>query len=66
MLDKDKELEYQLNNSNNGIYLLVSEGSVTVNGEKLERRDAIAIEDVESITITANSDSDFLLFELPE
>lgn len=46
-------------------WLQLIKGSVTVNGKSLQAGDAAAIED-EDMTITANSDSEFLLFDLGE
>jgi len=47
-----------------GVYLMVIEGSLDVDGEKLARRDAIQISGTAKIHITA-SDAYFLLMEVP-
>jgi redox-sensitive bicupin YhaK (pirin superfamily) len=41
------------------------EGEIEVNGEKLEKRDAIGIWETNEIEIKANSDSRFLIMEIP-
>jgi redox-sensitive bicupin YhaK (pirin superfamily) len=41
------------------------EGEIEVNGEKLEKRDAIGIWETNELEIKANSDSRFLIMEIP-
>ncbi len=48
------------------VYLVVSEGMIDVNGTRLDTRDAAAIRDVETLTITASEDAEFLLAETPD
>ncbi len=48
------------------LYLVVSKGSVDVNGVTLNARDGAAIRDVETLTITAGEDAEFLLAETPD
>jgi hypothetical protein len=38
---------------------------VKVEGQKLNKRDAIGISEMESVTITASADADFILLEVP-
>lgn len=63
--EEGKELEYLINHKGNGLYVFVIEGSIEIEGEKLERRDAIGLEDIESVNIKALSDSDILLIDVP-
>lgn len=56
---------YSLNKKDNGIYLFVLSGDVTVDGNALNKRDAIGITDFETIEIKATSDAEFLLMEVP-
>ena len=61
-----KTQEYQLNDAaKNGVYLLVIDGSMKVDGHILNTRDAIGVSEADSITIVANADARFLLFEVP-
>jgi len=60
-----KVLRYDLKKSGNGVYLLVIEGEVSVNGHKLERRDGLEIEDAGNFEITAEADAEVLLMEVP-
>ena len=49
----------------NGVYAMVVEGSVTIDGQILNKRDALGIWDTESIKIKANSDFEILLLDVP-
>jgi quercetin 2,3-dioxygenase len=64
-LTRDHEIQYQLKKKESGIYIFVIEGEITVNGEKLNRRDALGITDTDTISIKANKDSELLIMELP-
>lgn len=54
-----------LKKEGNGFYIMNIEGEIEVNGEKLERRDAIGIWGTNEIEIKANIDSKFLVMEIP-
>ena len=54
-----------LQKEGNGFYIMNIEGEIEVNGEKLEKRDAIGIWETNAIEIKANSDSHFLIMEIP-
>lgn len=64
-LDKDFKTTYQLKNKTNGVYVFIIEGDVTVNGEKLNRRDGLGIKEVDTLTISADSNVELLLMEVP-
>ncbi len=64
-LDKDFSADYELKNNKNGVYAFVIEGSVSINGEKLEKRDGLAISETDALKINADSDSELLLMEIP-
>ena len=64
-LDKDFSLTYELKDKANGVYAFLIDGEVIINGEKLNRRDAIGITEAEKLEITANNDAELLLMELP-
>ena len=64
--DKDKEANYKVQRSGNGVYAFVLSGEVTVNGHKLNRRDGLGVRDVESLNIKADSDNvELLLMDVP-
>ncbi len=54
-----------LQKEGNGFYIMNIEGEIEVNGEKLEKRDAIGIWETNEIEIKALSDSLFLIMEIP-
>jgi hypothetical protein len=54
-----------LKKEGNGFYIMNIEGEIEVNGEKLERRDAIGIWATHEIEIKANANSKFLVMEIP-
>jgi redox-sensitive bicupin YhaK (pirin superfamily) len=64
-LDKDFSTTYPLKNKENGVYAFVIEGDVTINGQKLNRRDGLGITDVENLEIKADDKAELLLMEVP-
>ncbi|MEY4432280.1 MAG: hypothetical protein RLZZ44_410 [Bacteroidota bacterium] len=54
-----------LKKEGNGFYIMNIEGEIEVNGEKLEKRDAIGIWETNEVEIKANADSRFLIMEIP-
>lgn len=54
-----------LQKQSNGFYIMNIEGEIEVNGEKLEKRDAIGIWETNEIEIKANTNSRFLIIEIP-
>jgi len=64
-LDNNFSTSYELKNKENGVYVFVIEGDVTINGEKLSRRDGLGITDVSKLDIKADSDAELLLMEVP-
>lgn len=64
-LDKDFKTIYNLKKKSNGVYAFVIEGEVTINGEKLSRRDGLGISETEHLDIIADTDAELLLMEVP-
>lgn len=62
---KDNSVKYKVNSKGNGVYIFIIEGEVNVSGEKLSKRDAIGVEDAESIDILALNNSKVLFIEVP-
>ena len=54
-----------LKKEGNGFYVMNIEGEIEVNGEKLEKRDAVGIWETNEIEIKANSNAKFLIMEIP-
>lgn len=56
---------YSLHKKGNGIYAFILEGSIEIEGQKLNKRDGFGIWETESITLRASADSKILLMEVP-
>jgi hypothetical protein len=61
-LDEGFETSYNLKNS---AYFLVIEGAVVLEGETLDKRDALGISEKETVTIKANKLSKLLVIDVP-
>jgi len=64
-LDKDFTTTYSLHKNENAVYAFVIEGDVTINGEKLNRRDGLGISEAGKLEIKTDSDTEILLMEVP-
>lgn len=58
-------ISYTLHNAKSGVYVFVIKGSVTVNGVALEERDGLGLTESDLLNITADTDTEFLLMEVP-
>lgn len=63
--EKGLTTNYDLKLKGNGIYAFVLSGEVQIQNQKLGKRDALGIWNVDQISIQANSDAEFLLMEVP-
>jgi quercetin 2,3-dioxygenase len=64
-LDKDLSATYELKDKTNGVYAFVIDGDVTINGEKLNRRDGLGISEIDKLEIKTETDAELLLMEVP-
>jgi redox-sensitive bicupin YhaK (pirin superfamily) len=64
-LQKGSTVEQALHGENKGVYVFLIDGSVAVNGQKLQKRDAAGISGSQQIKIEADADSDVLVLEVP-
>ena len=65
-LDEGKKLTYQLNNpENNGVYVFVLEGDLTVNNQALNKRDGLGVWNVSELKIKADTNTELLVMEVP-
>ena len=62
---KDFETIYQIKKSGNGVYVFIIEGSATINNQLINKRDAIGITEIETISIKADSDTQLLVMDIP-
>ncbi|MEP4884348.1 MAG: pirin family protein, partial [Maribacter dokdonensis] len=56
---------YTVHLDGNGVYIFVIKGEVEIENQKLNSRDGLGIWDVNSLNITANSETEILLMEIP-
>lgn len=63
--DQDVSTEYTLNNKNNGLYVFNLSGNLTINGQTLNPRDGFGIWDTDKVSIKAQTNTEFLLMEVP-
>jgi redox-sensitive bicupin YhaK (pirin superfamily) len=64
-LEAGKILTYENAFKGNGIYLVVINGTVEIEGQVLNKRDSAGIENTNSLNITASEDAELLLIEVP-
>jgi redox-sensitive bicupin YhaK (pirin superfamily) len=63
--DKGVSKEYNIKAKGNGVYAFILKGDVTINNQSLNTRDGFGIWDVDKFSITADTDAEFLLMEVP-
>ena len=64
-LDAGKDVTYTFNKADNGLYVFVLEGSITVGDQKLERRDGLGIYETDTVKLKASENASVLLMEVP-
>lgn len=63
--DKGIATDYTFKGQGNGVYIFNLTGTLEVNGQLVETRDGFGIWDTDKINIKANTDSEFLIMEVP-
>ncbi|PLX70185.1 MAG: hypothetical protein C0602_06805 [Denitrovibrio sp.] len=66
ILNKGQNFRYELSNSSNGVMIFVIKGNLVVEGHTLASRDEITATDTDSINIYSETETDLLLFEVPQ
>ncbi|MFD2551126.1 pirin family protein [Bizionia sediminis] len=65
-LDRGKNLQYTVQDpKNNGVYAFIVKGDATINGQDLNQRDGFGMWNTDTVKITANSNAEILLMEVP-
>jgi quercetin 2,3-dioxygenase len=64
-LEAGKEINYSTGFANNGVFLVVINGSVKVTDQQLNQRDALGISETASFNISATEDAELLAIEVP-
>jgi len=63
--DKGTTTNYDFKNKENGLYIFNLKGNLKINDQSISTRDGIGIWDTTSVEITAESEVEFLLMEVP-
>jgi len=63
--DKGFSADYSLKANGNGVYAFVLSGDVTINDQPLNSRDGFGIWDVDTLSIQADTNAEFLLMDVP-
>jgi redox-sensitive bicupin YhaK (pirin superfamily) len=63
--DKGQSANYTVKSANNGVYVLVVEGQITINGQVLNKRDALGVWNTDAFAISFNENSKVLLLDVP-
>jgi quercetin 2,3-dioxygenase len=63
--DKGINTVYTTKAKGNGVYAFILNGEVSINGQPLKTRDGFGLWDTEKLSISADSDSELLLMEVP-
>lgn len=64
-LDWGKSIDIKLKSENNGVYIFVLAGNVEIDGNLLDKRDAIGVSEFENLKIEALVSSEFIIIEVP-
>jgi redox-sensitive bicupin YhaK (pirin superfamily) len=65
VLDTKQHAQYTLKDSSHGVYFFVVSGTLQIEGNPLEVGDALGIEHVTTVTLTAEAESKVLVIEVP-
>jgi redox-sensitive bicupin YhaK (pirin superfamily) len=57
--------DYTLKAAENGVYIMVIEGNVTIENESLSKRDAIGISNTQAVNIKADTNAKILIMDIP-
>jgi len=63
--DKGVSAEYKIKAAGNGVYAFILSGEITINSQALSSRDGFGISNVDQLTISADTEAEFLLMEVP-
>ena len=63
--DTGVNADYPLKAKDNGVFAFILSGDVTINNQQLTTRDGFGVWDVEKLSIKSDTDSEFLLMEVP-
>ncbi len=58
-------IDYSIRNKGNGAYIFLIEGEAKIEGQNLNKRDAIGIWETDKISISTNADTEILIIDVP-
>jgi redox-sensitive bicupin YhaK (pirin superfamily) len=61
----ESEQEYKIQHPGNGAYVFVIEGSASIDGKLLEKRDALGVWDTDKFNLSINAGSEILIIDVP-
>lgn len=64
-LERGKQLNYDVKRKGNGVYVFVLKGEVTIEDQQLDARDGLGIWETDTVSITAATDTEILLMDVP-
>ena len=63
--DKGVSAEYKIKAAGNGVYAFILSGDITIDSQSLSTRDGYGIWNVDQLTVSADTEAEFLLMEVP-
>jgi redox-sensitive bicupin YhaK (pirin superfamily) len=64
-IEAGKELRYEKNMRENGVYFFVLKGAVEIDGKLCQRRDGLGLTENETHLVKANTNAELLAIEVP-
>lgn len=64
-LDKGSGTNYKINKADNGVYVFVIKGDVTIGENKLNTRDGLGVLNSDSFVLKSDSNAEVLLMKAP-
>ncbi len=61
----ETSVNYSIQHKGNGAYIFIISGEVSIAGQLLGKRDAIGVWETENISLSANSDAEILVIDVP-
>jgi redox-sensitive bicupin YhaK (pirin superfamily) len=63
--NQETTVSYPLNKEGNGVYIFIIEGTAEIEGQILQKRDALGVWETNSISIIAKENTRILIIEVP-
>jgi redox-sensitive bicupin YhaK (pirin superfamily) len=63
--DKETQIDYNTKKDNNGVYIFVIDGTISINNNQLNKRDGFGLFNTKSFDITIEPNSKILIMDIP-